>query len=135
MPADAASATNIGLAKSADGSASVLGRLRDYRIVDLEISHDRPPAGQYVKEVAWPPSTLVVAIRRGADAFTPNGMTLLQRGDRLTVLAPVRFAESLSEIVTTTRDKQIRSTGFLPPVAVPSPDSAKAGTQDMASGP
>jgi CIC family chloride channel protein len=89
----------IGMPKGADGDTPVLGRLRDYRIVDLEINQDRAPAGRRVKDVVWPPSTLVVAIRRGADAFTPNGMTLLQRGDRLTILVPVRFADTLAEIV------------------------------------
>lgn len=132
--ADAASASSIGLPKTADGSASVLGRLRDYRIIDLEISHDRPPAGQYVKDVAWPPSTLVVAIRRGPDAFTPNGMTMLQRGDRLTVLAPVKFADNLSEIVTSPREKPTQPTSFLSPVAVPSPDGAEAGAHSPTPG-
>ena len=78
---------------------SVLGRLRDYRIVDLQVTQDHAPAGRQIKDVTWPPSTLVVAIRRGAAAFTPNGQTAIQQGDRLTVLVPARYADDLADIV------------------------------------
>jgi len=85
--------------KSLTGSS----RLRDYRIVDLEITHDRALVGRLVKDIAWPPSTLVVAIRRGTEAFTPNGQTEVQRGDRLTVLVPARFADTLADTLDPTQ--------------------------------
>jgi len=103
MRATAASEPGAGTTGSADGEASLLGRLRDYRIVDLELTQDHAPVRRRLKDVAWPPSTLVVAIRRGADAFTPNGLTMLQRGDRLTVLVPARFADTLSDVIETVR--------------------------------
>ena len=101
--AGSAGAQPAGMAKEASGEASVLSRLRDYRIVDLEITQDRALVGHRVKDIAWPPSTLVVAVRRGADAFTPNGQTEVQRGDRLTVLVPARFADSLADTLDPTQ--------------------------------
>src|SRR5579884_4304524 len=58
----------------------------------------RPPPGP---ERAGPASSLVVAVRRGADTFTPNGQTELRRGDRLTILVPAPQADALAEAVAT----------------------------------
>jgi CIC family chloride channel protein len=102
-PGEGAGAEPAGIAKDASSEASVLGRLRDYRIVDLELTHDHALVGRRVKDIAWPPSTLVVAVRRGADAFTPNGQTEVQRGDRLTVLVPARFADTLADTLDPTQ--------------------------------
>ena len=92
-------------------AAGLLGRLRAYRLVDLELTQERPPAGCDVKDVAWPPATLVVAIRRGAETFTPNGQTELRRGDRLTVLVPAAHAEHLVDLIGTRRAADTASVG------------------------
>jgi CBS domain len=39
----------------------LLARLRGYRIIDLELTRDQPPAQQRVMDVKWPPSSLVIA--------------------------------------------------------------------------
>ncbi len=77
----------------------LLSRLRGYRIVDLELTGERAPVGRRVMEIAWPPSSLVVAVRRGAGTFAPNGQTELLQGDRLTVLVPARHAEGLADTI------------------------------------
>jgi Trk K+ transport system NAD-binding subunit len=77
----------------------LLDRLRGYRIIDLELTRDQPPARQRVRDVKWPPSSLVIAVRRNTEAFAPNGQTELRKGDRLTVLVPVEHAETLADVV------------------------------------
>ncbi|HWE63831.1 MAG TPA: chloride channel protein, partial [Chloroflexota bacterium] len=42
----------------------ILDRLQGYRIVDLEIAHNRPPAGRQLADIRWPPTSLVIAVRR-----------------------------------------------------------------------
>jgi len=99
VPAQAPEAPNELQAPDGD---PLLGRLRGYRIVDLELTGDRAPVGRRVMDIAWPPSSLVVAVRRGADTFAPNGQTALRRGDRLTVLVPARHAEGLADTICQT---------------------------------
>ena len=70
-----------------------MDRLRGYRIIDLELTCDQSAAGQWITAVTWPPSSLVIAVRRNGEAFAPNGQTELSKGARLTVLVPVEHAE------------------------------------------
>ncbi|MDQ6876769.1 MAG: chloride channel protein [Candidatus Dormibacteraeota bacterium] len=74
--------------------------LRDYRIVDLTLNIDRPPVGRLVREVAWPPGSLVLALSRGDGSEVVAGSTRLLRGDRLTVLTPASFADDLDERIS-----------------------------------
>jgi CIC family chloride channel protein len=50
-------------------------------------------------EIPWPPSSLVLAIRRNGAGFVPTGQTQLERGDRLSVLTPAEHADSLADRV------------------------------------
>ncbi len=64
-----------------------------YRLADLRL-----PArwvDKQVSEIALPPSTVVVTIRRGRQLITPDGATLLRDGDLLTLMAPVGALERL----------------------------------------
>jgi hypothetical protein len=81
----------------------LLDRLHGYRIVDLELTHDQPPARQRVMDVQWPPSSLVIAVRRNHQTFAPNGQTELRKGDRLSVLVPAEHAEALADVVHATQ--------------------------------
>jgi NhaP-type Na+/H+ and K+/H+ antiporter len=81
--------------------ASMLPELKDYRIVDVELNANGHPVGRLISEVAWPPRSLVVALRRGGAVEVPTGETLLHRGDRLSVLVPAAHAEGLAERLST----------------------------------
>jgi CBS domain-containing protein len=81
----------------------LLARLRGYRIVDLELTRDQPPAGQRIMDVKWPPSSLVIAVRRDGETRMPTGQTTLRKGDRLTVLVPAEHAETLTDVVHATQ--------------------------------
>jgi CIC family chloride channel protein len=74
-------------------------RLRHYRIVDLAVTGEDPQAAQRVMDIRWPPSSLVIAIRRDGQSFVPTGQTELKRGDRLTVLVPAEHSEALVDAV------------------------------------
>jgi CIC family chloride channel protein len=74
----------------------IIDRLQGYRLIDLEINGNQPPAGRQLADVRWPPTSLVIAVRRDSTAFVPNGKTTLAAGDRLTVLVPAEHAEDLA---------------------------------------
>ncbi len=76
-----------------------LARLQAYRIVDLELNHDRPPVGLRVMDLNLPPSSLLLAVRRHGTSFTPGKDTVLRRGDRLSVLVPADHAQHLSSLI------------------------------------
>jgi CIC family chloride channel protein len=83
-----------------------LPELKDYRIVELELSGDGPPVGCRVAEVNWPPRSLVVAVRRNGTVEVPTGETTLLRGDHLTLVVPTEEADGLAErIVGVTNDR------------------------------
>ncbi len=74
-----------------------LTQLQGYRIVDLELNEDAPPVGQTVAEIAWPESSLLIAVRRDGQPFTATEETTLAKGDRLTLLVPAEHVESIVE--------------------------------------
>ena len=65
--------------------------LPGYRLLDLQISSSAPT--RHVRDVAWPASTLLVAVSRNRHSFAPSGATELQPGDRLTVLVPAERSD------------------------------------------
>ncbi|HKV46014.1 MAG TPA: TrkA C-terminal domain-containing protein, partial [bacterium] len=100
---------------------SPLARLRGYRIVDLEITRDQPPVGSRVADIQWPPSSLLIAVRRDGSSFVPTGQTDLRKGDRLTVLVPAEHAGALAETIGAARTAPSPQDGLRPGRA-PRPD-------------
>ncbi len=76
-----------------------LGR---FRAVDLELTSSMRPVGQEVREIAWPPSTLLLAVRRSGESFAPDEHTRLEKGDRLTLLVPSDKADTIADQLTRT---------------------------------
>lgn len=63
--------------------------LRDEHFLALTIAARGPTAvlaGRALRDVAWPADCLVALIRRRGEMIVPGGRTVLERGDRLTVL-------------------------------------------------
>ncbi len=54
---------------------------------EVVVSPGSIAADHEIREVAWPPRTIVVSIRRGGSVVMPTGDTRLQPGDELVVLA------------------------------------------------
>ncbi len=85
-----------GVSTPASGTAaSLAGRLRDYRVVDLEVQAGASLVGWRVGELRWPAFCLPIAVRRGSGSFRPGAQTLIEQGDRITVLAPQDLADEL----------------------------------------
>jgi CIC family chloride channel protein len=62
--------------------------LRDYCVVDIELTDSQPPAGLRITEVPWPPASHLVALRRDGATIAAATDTVLRKSDRLTVLVP-----------------------------------------------
>ena len=63
--------------------------LRDDRLLALTLVPDTPSAfliGQALKDVPLPEGTLIALVRRGPEVVIPRGATVLQPGDRLTII-------------------------------------------------
>jgi len=99
-------ATRPGAARS-----EIVAGLRDYRVVDLELTSDAPPAGRLVREVDWPPASLVLAVARGSETSVVSGSTRLQKGDRLTILVPAQSADGLDEWIATSGRRGVHRDG------------------------
>jgi CIC family chloride channel protein len=79
---------------SAGGSVT---RLQGYRVVDIELVGDTPPAGQRIGQVAWPPAALLIGILRDDVPLNATDDTQLTQGDRLTLLIPADQADQVGE--------------------------------------
>lgn len=90
-----------GIGASAAAGFKGLEDLRGYRVVELDLGPGRP-AGLPMRDVAWPPASLVIAIRRRRRMLVPRGDTMLEAGDRLTVLVPEAAAAGLLDSLAST---------------------------------
>jgi CIC family chloride channel protein len=64
-----------------------LSKLNRARFTQVVIPPGAPSDGQRVSELDLPPECLIVSIHRGRKLLVPHGYTLLEAGDRVTVLA------------------------------------------------
>jgi Trk K+ transport system NAD-binding subunit len=55
-------------------------------VVDVLVESDSPVSGLALRSSLFPRGVLITAIERGYDVIRPSGDTVLQPGDRLTVL-------------------------------------------------
>ena len=76
-----------------------LARLQGYRVIDVELAAGQHPVGSRVAEVAWPPKSLLLAIRREGEPFTATEDTRLEQGDRLSLLVPAEYADTIDELL------------------------------------
>ena len=63
--------------------------LRDDRLLTLTLEPDTPSAtliGRALKDIVLPEGTLIALVRRGPEVVIPRGATVLERGDRLTII-------------------------------------------------
>jgi CIC family chloride channel protein len=78
-------------------TADTIRRLRGYRIADLELTGASAPVGLTIREIAWPRSSRVLAVRRGTSSLEPSEDLRLEPGDRLTVLVRAEDVDRLAD--------------------------------------
>jgi CIC family chloride channel protein len=76
-----------------------LPTLQGHELVTLGIEHEGPVIGALLTAIVWPPSTFVVAVRRGDAIFAPQADTVLEKGDSITVLAPSDSQNRLADVL------------------------------------
>ncbi|HYF77674.1 MAG TPA: TrkA C-terminal domain-containing protein, partial [Symbiobacteriaceae bacterium] len=77
------------------GAAELLTRAEDdLQLADVVLSGG-PLVGAALRDAQLPARLLVVAVGRGAEKIVPHGSTVLQAGDRLTVVGPAEAVTTL----------------------------------------
>ncbi len=83
---------------------SALGRLRGYRVINVELGKGSAPVGRTLGDLDWPASTAVLALSRHDEAIEPADDFELESGDRLTVLVPAASADEIADLIGPRRD-------------------------------
>ncbi|MEX2548709.1 MAG: chloride channel protein [Nitriliruptoraceae bacterium] len=86
-------------------AASPLRDLVGTRSMELVVADSAEIAGQRIREIAWPPRTIVASIRRNAEVLTPSGDTEILPGDVLLAITSSDQTEELRGIVTAERSQ------------------------------
>jgi mannitol/fructose-specific phosphotransferase system IIA component (Ntr-type) len=74
--------------------------LRDDRLMTLTLEPGRPSAsfiGRALKDIPLPEGILIALVRRGPEVVIPRGATVLERGDRLTIIGEPAGLDALGE--------------------------------------
>jgi chloride channel protein, CIC family len=78
-------------------------RLRDLggaQFVELVVDRAAPAAGAAVRDIDWPPKTILTSVRRRGELIMPNGSTVLQAGDEVVVLADTAHADAVRALLS-----------------------------------
>jgi CIC family chloride channel protein len=71
--------------------------LRDTRLVEVSVGASSPLAARRVADLPLPPDSLIVTVHRDHRTVIPRGETVLQAGDRLTILVREEAVTDLHE--------------------------------------
>jgi chloride channel protein, CIC family len=77
-------------------------RLRDLagtQFVELVVAPDAEATGRAVRDVVWPPRTILTNVRRNGEAIMPNGDTVLEAGDEVVVLTDQQVAGEVRRLI------------------------------------
>jgi chloride channel protein, CIC family len=77
-----------------------IGALADVEVFEYEIDAGCEVDGKLLKEIQLPEDTLVASIQRGRKLIIPHGMTRLQAGDTISVVAQSEDRDILEELLT-----------------------------------
>ncbi|MGB7876017.1 MAG: chloride channel protein [Anaerolineales bacterium] len=83
-----------------------LGTVASVQIVEETVNADSLADMQPLSEIPWPENSLIASIQRGSQVLIPHGNTLLQAGDRLTIICKHGEEEVLANLLTEVSDRK-----------------------------
>lgn len=75
-----------------------LNALTGAHVFELRIAPAAPVAGQTIRDVRWPPESVIASVQRSGKLIVPHGITDLQQGDVVTVVAAPECADELARL-------------------------------------
>jgi len=78
-----------------------LGTVAGVQIVEETVNAGSLADLQPLSEIPWPEDSLIASIQRSSQVLIPHGNTLLQAGDRLTIICKQGEEEVLAKLLTT----------------------------------
>ncbi len=75
-----------------------LNALTGAHVFELRVLPTCPVAGQVIREVRWPAESVIASVQRGGKLIVPHGLTDLQPGDLVTVVAAPECEHELARL-------------------------------------
>ncbi len=75
-----------------------LNTLTGAHVFEVRVGRASPLAGQALRQVEWPPESVVASVRRKGKLLIPHGSTQLQPGDLVTVVAAPEVVDDLAQL-------------------------------------
>jgi CIC family chloride channel protein len=81
-------------------ASSRLRNLSGTQFVELVVDARAAAAGARVRDVSWPPRTILTSVRRASEIIMPDGDTVLRAGDEVVLLTADRATTDLRRLLT-----------------------------------
>lgn len=85
-----------------------LGAVAGVQIVEESVDSGSPADTQPLCDIPWPGNSLVASIQRGSQVLIPHGDTLLQAGDRLTIICNHGEEGELARLLSSIPEEEIQ---------------------------
>ena len=71
--------------------------LEQRNVIELAVCSGSSVSGKLIKDIPWPPNTLLVDVKRGESQLIPAGDTRLLSGDFIYILTATEHVEELTK--------------------------------------
>jgi CIC family chloride channel protein len=88
-----------------------LGTVAGVQITEETVSAGSPADAHLLHEIPWPEDNLIASIQRGGQVLIPHGNTLLQAGDRLTIICKRGEEKDLARLFATIPEEEKKTQG------------------------
>ncbi len=88
-------------------SRSHLRDMVGVRFVEIPVEPGSAVDGTLVREISWPPSTVLTSVRRRGDVIVPRGDTVLEGGDEIVAITGQASLDDLRALLRESKAEQI----------------------------